>query len=71
MARITSERDKIVEQYKKRLSECENKSVADLHSKEMEIQTTRDRFTEVNKTEISKVKTDKDRIIDEYKMKLS
>ena len=71
LARAITEKEKSIEEGKKRLLEVENKYTTELRNKEVEIQSVRDKLSESNKLEMSKVKGDKDRVIDDYKKKIT
>jgi chromosome segregation ATPase len=65
------DKEKSIEENKKRLSDTENKFSTELRNKDSEIQSVRDKLSESSKLEMSKIKGDKDRVIDEYKKKIT
>ena len=71
LATAIAEKDKTIEDGKKRLLEVENKFATELRNKDAEIQSVRDKLNESSKLEMSKVKGDKDRLIDEYKKNIT
>ena len=71
LARVICDKEKSIEECKRKISESENKFATELRNKDVEIQSVRDKLSESNKLEISKLKGDKERLIDEYSKKIT
>lgn len=71
LATAIADKEKSNQDGKRRLSEVENRLVSELRNKEAEIQTIKNKLNESNKLEMSKIKADKDRVIDEYKKNIT
>jgi hypothetical protein len=71
LTRGLSEKDKVIDEHKRKLADAETKYSAELRNKDNEIQNIKEKLNESNNTELSRIKTDKDRVIDEYKKKIT
>ena len=71
VARAIADKEKSIEECKRKISETENRLVSELRNKDVEIQSVRDKLSESTKLEMSKIKGDKERVIDEYNKKIT